>query len=149
MTMTKKMLLIFGCAALALTACNGKSADDDSADLQSCEGADCDDGGDESDGGDGSEGGGGSDGGDGGDGESDGDGSDGAEECEVALDCAYACDPDEACALECAETVLNSEREAAFEALVTCMVDAGCGINEECLDASCESEFRVFDELCT
>ncbi len=148
MTMTKKMLLIFGCAALALTACNGKSADDDSADFQSCEGADCDDG---DDGGDGSDGSDGSDDGDGGDGESesDGDGSDGAEECEVALDCAYACDPDEACALECGESVLGGEREAAFEALVTCMADAGCGLNEACLDASCEAEFRVFDELCT
>ena len=141
MTMAKTMRVFCGCAALLLAACNGKSAEDDSADLQSCEGADCDDGSDGSDGGDG-------DGGDG-DGESDGDGSDGAEECEVALDCAYACDPDEACALACGETGLDSDRQAAFEALVTCMAEAGCGLNEACLDASCEVEFRVFDALCT
>ena len=77
------------------------------------------------------------------------DGEDGGEECEFALDCAYACDPDAACALECGESLLSGEREAAFEALVTCMADAGCGFNEACLDASCEAEFRVFDELCT
>lgn len=76
-------------------------------------------------------------------------GSDGAEECEVALDCAYGCGEDEACALACGESVLEGERAAAFEALVTCMAEAGCGFNEECLDASCEAEFRVFDELCT
>ncbi|HCH62755.1 MAG TPA: hypothetical protein DFR83_08125, partial [Deltaproteobacteria bacterium] len=70
-------------------------------------------------------------------------------ECEVALDCAYACDPDEACVLACGEIGLDSDRQAAFEALVTCMAEAGCGLNEECLDASCEAEFRVFDEICT
>ena len=204
MTMTKTLCVILGCAALALTACTGKSADDDSADIQSCEGADCDDGGDESDGTGGES--------DGvcedflgcvegcsdtacaescaathlGDGtlvsaqslldcveaagcplddeacilgacpdeaerffdDCDSGGSDGAEECEVALDCAYACDPDEACALACGAD-LDSERKAAFEALVTCMADAGCGINEACMDASCEAEFRVWDELCT
>jgi hypothetical protein len=141
MRMTQVMFLIGGCAALALTACNGKSADDDSADLQSCEGVGCDDGGDGEGAGD--------DGGNSQGGEEEEDGSDGAVECEVALDCAYACDPDEACALECGETGLDSERQAAFEALVSCMAEAGCGLNEECLDASCESEFRVFDELCT
>lgn len=74
-------------------------------------------------------------------------GSDGAMECEAAQDCAFACDPDEACALACVAD-LDSERKAAFEALVTCMVDAGCGINEACLDASCGAEFEAFDASC-
>ena len=136
MTMTETMRVICGCAALMLAACNGKSADDDSADLQSCEGADCDDGGD-------------SQGGDEEELDEDEDGRDGAPECDFALDCAFACDPDEACALECGEAELSSDRKAAFEALVTCMADAGCGFNEACLDASCEAEFQVFDALCT
>lgn len=74
-----------------------------------------------------------------------GGGEDGVE-CEVALDCAFGCS-DEACALECGAT-LDDERETAFDALVTCMAEAGCGFNEACLDAQCSAEFGAFDALC-
>lgn len=146
--MTRKMRIAFCCGAVVmLAACSGKSTADDSAALPSSDdggAAGTDDGGDGESDGDGEDG---AD--DGGEGGADDSGEDGAEECEVALDCAYACDPDEACALACGETWLDSDRRAAFEALVTCMAEAGCGFNEACLDASCEAEFVVFDELCT
>ena len=135
------MFAICTSAVWILAACSGKSGLEDSAVAQSS-----DDGGD--DGGDDAGDDGGDNGGDDG-GSADDDGTDGAVECEVALDCAYACDPDEACALECGGVGLDSARQAAFEVLVTCMVDAGCGITEECLDAECEAEFQAFDELCT
>ncbi len=73
-------------------------------------------------------------------------GTDGPE-CEAALDdCAYGC-TDEACALECGAT-LDGERETTFDALVTCMAEAGCGFNDTCLDAECSAEFGAFDALC-
>lgn len=149
MKLTKTMRFVLcNCAVLVLVACGEESTENDpvvpntDAGLSDVGGSDVDvDGG--------------SDVGDA-DTESDADGevgedggSDGAAECEVALDCALACDPDEACALECGETGLDSERKAAFEALISCMAEAGCGFNDPCLDASCEAEFRVFDGLCT
>jgi hypothetical protein len=82
-------------------------------------------------------------GGGGGEGGEDG----GGEACEAALECAFGCGDDEACALACGAG-LDGERKAAFEALVTCMVDAGCGINEACMDDACGAEFGAFDALC-
>lgn len=79
----------------------------------------------------------------------DDDGTDGLVECETALECAFDCDPSEACALQCGESGLDSQTQAAFEGLVTCMAEAGCGFNEACIDASCEPEWRVFDNHCT
>jgi hypothetical protein len=138
-TTTKNMMIVLcSFTALVMLACSETNTGPDTG-MTNADVIESDGDGDESD-----------DRNDGGaNGEVDDDGTDGFVECETALDCAFDCDPNEACALECGERGLDSQTKAAFEALVMCMVEANCGLNEACLDASCEPEFRVFDNLCT
>lgn len=68
--------------------------------------------------------------------------------CEAALDCVYGCGNDETCAPQCGATHLEGERATALQGLVTCMTEAGCGLNEACLDAACGAEFAAFDARC-
>ena len=76
-------------------------------------------------------------------------GGDNEAACEDALECAYGCDSDEGCANACGATHLDGAPADAFDDLVTCMVEAGCGFNEACLDAACGDEFSAFDALCS
>ncbi len=120
--MTKTMLMVLGCAVLALTACSGKSTGDDSAGLQACEGADCDDVGDESDGGDG--------------------GSDVV--CEDFFGCVEGC-ADTGCAGAFAATHLKDAFLASAQSLLACVEAAGCRLDDEnCILGACPDEAERF-----
>lgn len=69
--------------------------------------------------------------------------------CEDALECAFGCGRNEGCANQCGASHLDGAPAAAFQDLLTCMVSAGCGFNEACLDAACGDAFAAFDALCS